>query len=504
VLSSAAADGRRVPLLARLALILAASMQVPATHAALTDAHETARAFFYSGLVLGFVSGGIALAMRGRASRSIIRSHLLALLGAMVLLPAAAAVPFHEALGTTRWINAYVEMVAAVTTTGGTLFDPDRLDASLHLWRALLAWQGGFLILVAAVAILAPIGLGGFELGRAAARPGSDAFSGSAEGRVTRHARQLAPIYAGLTAALWMALFYLGEAPTDAAILAMSIISTSGIHSGGGLAASPANPGAEIVAAAFLLLAVSRNTFASDLHRGGQGLLHDRELRLAGILVAAVTTLLMLRQFAVQTPGDPASGLGEAARAAWGAAFTTLSFLTTTGFESAQWSATRAWAGLDAMLVLLIGLAVFGGGVATTAGGVKLLRLMVLYEHGRREMHLLVHPHGIVGGSAARGLAPLRAVQGAWIFFMLFAVSIAGFTVALALTGLGFTEAMILALSGLTTTGPIAEMALGTGPARGLGALGDATKLVWAGAMVIGRLETVALVALLNPEFWRR
>jgi trk system potassium uptake protein TrkH len=70
-------------------------------------------------------------------------------------------------------------------------------------------------------------------------------------------------------------------------------------------------------------------------------------------------------------------------------------------------------------------------------------------------------------------------------------------------TGLDVTRAMILTVSGLTTTGPLAELALGTGPAAGTGALPDAAKLIWAGVMVLGRLEALALIALFNPDFWR-
>ncbi|MDB2407639.1 hypothetical protein N9W17_03800 [Jannaschia sp.] len=133
----------------------------------------------------------------------------------------------------------------------------------------------------------------------------------------------------------------------------------------------------------------------------------------------------------------------------------------------------------------------------------KLLRIYALYEHGRREMHLLVHPHGIAGGSGARASIPMRGVEAAWVFFMIFAITLAAVSLLLAATGLDITSAMILAVAALTTTGPLADIALGTGPATGIGTLPDATKLIWAGTMVVGRLEALALIALFNPDFWR-
>jgi trk system potassium uptake protein TrkH len=97
----------------------------------------------------------------------------------------------------------------------------------------------------------------------------------------------------------------------------------------------------------------------------------------------------------------------------------------------------------------------------------------------------------------------MRGVEAAWVFFMLFAVTIAVVTLALTATGLDVTRSMILTVSALTTTGPLADITLGTGPATGIGTLPDAAKLIWAAAMVLGRLEALALIALFNPDFWR-
>jgi trk system potassium uptake protein TrkH len=148
-----------------------------------------------------------------------------------------------------------------------------------------------------------------------------------------------------------------------------------------------------------------------------------------------------------------------------------------------------------------MGLAMVGGGVATTAGGVKLLRVYALYLHAQREVDRLIHP-----SSVGRASGPGRRIrrQGAyiaWIFFMLFALTLTALTALLALVGQSFESALILALSGLSTTGPLVEMASET-PVR-LVELSSAAKLVYAAAMVLGRLETLALIALLNPSVWR-
>ncbi|MGB3406723.1 MAG: potassium transporter TrkG [Jannaschia sp.] len=499
----------RLPLLVQLAAILSASMYVPAAHAVLRNAHFEARAFFYWGTILLAVTAAVAIATARHQSTNVTRSHLVALLGALTLLPAMAAIPVREAVADTRLVNAYVEMVSAITTTGGTLFAPDRLSQTVHLWRALVAWQGGLLILVAAVAILAPLRLGGFEVTYSArfgqsARLSDRMQRADPEYRLVRYFILIAPIYAGLTTLLWLILAMLGDSPTRAAIHAMSTMATSGITPGGGVATSPSGLPGEMAVMAFLFLAVSRQLVSADLQRDQVVRLpEDREIRIALILVGAVSFLLLVRHWTGAYGVDAATSVEGAVSALWGTAFTVLSFLTTTGFESAEWDTARSWSGLETPIVLLMGLALFGGGIATTAGGVKLLRIYALYRHGRGEMHLLIHPHGIGGGSGARLNIPIRGVQAAWIFFMLFAITIAAVTLLLALAGMEFTQAMILAVAGLTTTGPLAEIAIGTGPATGLGSLPDAAKLIWAGAMVIGRLELLALIALFNPDFWR-
>jgi trk system potassium uptake protein TrkH len=499
----------RLPLLVKFAGLLSLSMLLPAVHAFAMGRPGEGQAFVLWSAIGLALTTAVALATANRHSSNATRSHLVALLCALALLPALAAQPLSDALPNARFVNVYVEMVAAATTTGGTLFAPDRLSDSLHLWRALVAWQGGLMILVAAVAVLAPLRIGGFEVTYTArfgqaARLSTEDQSADPERRVTRYFELLFPIYLTLTVVLALILAGLGEDPTRAAIHAMSTLSTSGITAGGGPAGSPTGIAGEVAILAFLVFAVSRQTFATDVPRDQVvRLTQDREIRIALMIVVGVTALLILRHFVSALELTSESSVGVALSAIWGTVFTVLSFLTTTGWESSAWDTARDWSGLETPIVLLMGLTMFGGGIATTAGGVKLLRIYALYEHGRREMHMLVHPHGLEGGSGPRSKIPMRGVEAAWVFFMLFAVTIAVVTLMLTATGLDVTRAMILTVSGLTTTGPLAELALGTGPAAGTGALPDAAKLIWAGVMVLGRLEALALIALFNPDFWR-
>ncbi len=485
-----------------------AAMYVPAVHALAVEENTEARAFFYSGTLGLILFAMISVAMMGRAPRHGPLGPLLTLFSIMVFLPAVLALPFYEGLRTTTFFNAYMEMVSAVTTTGATMFDnPERLSEPLHLWRAQVAWMGGVVMWVAAAAILAPLNLGGFEV-TARAEPGQ------AQGTANRMARAdvrtrvfkvmsvLFPIYAGLTLLLWVLLLILGNTPLVALCHAMSVMSTSGISPVGGVEVMPSGIVGEVVLFLFMFFALSRLTFSTDtVTSSGQGIHTDPEVQLALVLVLSVPLLLFLRHWLGAYDVDQEDNLLTGLRAFWGAIFTVMSFLTTTGFVSADWSTAQSWSGLTTPGLILLGLAMVGGGVATTAGGVKLLRVFALYRQGLREMEKLVHPSSVSG---ARGLGRRLQRQGAfiaWVFFMLFALSLAAIGLAFSALGVTFEEAMVLAVAGLTNTGPLTQMAVQDGIS--LATLTPAAKAVFAGAMVLGRMETLAIIALLSPQLWR-
>ena len=481
-------------------------MLLPALHALMNEDHTISRSFAYSA-VLGLVLIGlIALVISVRPAKASSDINNLMSLGlAFAALPLFLAVPFYEAVGNTSFLNAYFEMVSSLTTTGATLFDkPGRISDSLHLWRGIVGWLGGLLMWIAASAVLAPLNLGGFEV-TATAEPGQgDArFERANAGkRLTRVSATLVPLYCALTAVVWLMLTIGGDRPLVALIHAMSTLATSGISPIGGVANAGSGIGGEMIIFLFLMFALSRLTFSSDtVTIASPGLLHDPEFRLGLILMAGVPLLLFSRHWLGAWDVNEVEDVTPALHALWGSFFTVLSFLSTTGFESAYWGAAQDWSGLGTPGLILLGLSLVGGGVATTAGGVKLLRVYALYLNGQREMERLVHPSS-VGRAGARNRRIRR--QGAfvaWIFFMLFALSLAFVTVVLAALGMGFEQAIVLSIAALSTTGPLTQVAAET-PINLL-QMGAGAKLVMCAAMVLGRLETLAIIALINPNLWR-
>ncbi|MEH6752474.1 MAG: potassium transporter TrkG, partial [Paracoccaceae bacterium] len=297
-------------------------------------------------------------------------------------------------------------------------------------------------------------------------------------------------------------LLILGEPPLVALIHGMSVMATSGISPLGGVQDAASGLAGEMLIALFLLFGLSRLTFSSDtITTARRGIQHDPEFRLGMLLALGVTVLLFLRHYLGAFQVSATSDMLAPLRALWGSFFTILSFLTTTGFQSAYWEAARSWSGLETSGIILMGLALMGGGVATTAGGVKLLRVWALYLHGLREMDRLVHPSSVGHSRSGSSRIARKGAFFAWIFFMFFAVSLMFLSLAFAALGSTFEQAIVLSIAGLTTTGPL----VGTGSVAPvlLIELGQSAKLLFCAAMVLGRLELLAFIALLTSSFWR-
>lgn len=496
-----------LPLLVVLLGLCGAISLVPALYALGANDHQHARDFFYAALILLVIAVMLGIATAAYAPRDPARSHLAALVLAYAVLPFALALPLTEALPDTTLTNAWFEMISAFTTTGASVYLPDRLADAVHLWRATVGWFGGFLILLAAYAILAPLNLGGTEVstgrppGRGAIGNTQVARLADPAQRLTRFALMLFPAYAALTVLLWCGLLILGEDGITALIHAMGTLSASGITGRAAFQDSGAGVGGEVLVFLCFTFALTRRALPRvRLTENRRPLLQDPELRLAALLVLLVTLALFLRHWF-------AAGQGQAQATAvlsafWGILFTVTSFLTTTGYVSADWQDASLWSGIGTHGLLFLGLAIIGGGTATTAGGVKLLRVYALLRHGERELEKIIHPSSIGrGGPEARRLRR-EGAQFAWVFFMLFATSIAAVSALLLLAGVDFERTMVLAVAALTTTGQLADLAAAQ-PIL-YGDLTSPVKIILGIAMVVGRLETLALLALILPGRNRR
>jgi trk system potassium uptake protein TrkH len=515
----------RLPMLPLCLAFLAVAMLGPAGYAVIELDWQSARIFLYCAVFTGFASATLAMALTTGPRDGGWSSELRNLVVCWLVVPVFAGAPLWLRTPFIGHWGAWFEMVAAFTTTGGTVYaEPDKVPGAIHMWRGIVAWLGGLVTLVAAFAILAPRNLGGFEVAihmRPGRRRVGEQASGEADiqgvstiglhgaaampldQRLARVLRMVLPVYTTLTAVLAFLFSSTGQSSLASVVHAMAIVSTSGISPHAhGLAAEP-NFVAELMAAGFMVLAATRLTYTDMLRAGALGRwLRDPELRLMALLVATASLALLLRHWFGALTIDLGGRASEALPAVWGAVFTSLSFITTTGFESASWHSARDWSGLANPGLILLGLCSVGGGAATTAGGIKLVRFYALVRHGHRELERIAQPSSVLAtGARLRGILREGAFL-AWAFIMLYTMAVFFTLIALTVTGLPFEHSLIGALSAISNTGP--AFSLVTEGAADFGRLGESQKAILAVAMVLGRIEALAVISLFGADTWDR
>lgn len=500
----------RTSVISVLLAILGVAMLVPCLHAVTEAEWRIARGFLYPAVATLFAAGGLAILLRPMTDRETAQHELLTLLLAWLILPIFAALPIVLLTPGIGRVGAWFEMVATLTTTGGSVYpNPGDVPDAIHLWRGITGWLGGLLSLLAAYVVLAPRKLGGFEVMAAAsgvtAGTQVDLRGGIApiQNRVLRALKTILPFYLGATAVLAIAFNAFDKPGLIAAVHAMSIMSTSGISPvAEGFAAGGSFP-AELAALLFLGLAATRLPYAGAFKgRLAQDWQQDPELRLMLFLTLGATFLLFLRHWVGALTIDENSGIADGFEAFWGAFFTSLSFLTTTGFESYAWENARSWSGLDNPGLILLCLCMIGGGAATTAGGIKLIRAYAMIRHGTRELERIALPNSVAGlGAGPRALRREGAFI-AWAFMMLFILALMSAVVLLTLTGIRFENALFASVAALSNTGPV--YGLTAIRSAGFSDFGAVQQIILACVMMLGRIETLAFIALFNFSAWPR
>lgn len=496
-----------------LVAVTAVAMIIPAAVGFTLREHESARAFLYSAALLGSFTALIYLANKSRRPKDRLISHpFFVLSAAYVILPLLMAIPLTEAVPGLRFADAWFEMLSGFTTTGATVLDgmlDGAVPRSVHLWRGITGWLGGLFVLVYVIAILAPMNMGGFEVlavrnERRMAGPALskqlmiDYSTGATPDDTLQRLRLqiglIAPLYAGFTLLLWVALSMAGNPPLVALILAMSALSTSGIVPGAGWEVAPLTGVTEALLAGFLLLGLSRTFWLAGAREHGARLnLRQIEIAFAAVLLVGLCALFVLT-YAFHGEGG---GVSTFARELWSVVFNGLSFLTTTGFISSGTDLQDGFFAGPAGIVLL-GLALIGGGVATTAGGLKLMRVFALMWQARYELEHLVHPAGVGGdGAHMRGLRTEGAFS-AWLFLLIFILGLGVVMAALTVLGTTMEDALTYAVAALTTTGPLVHIAGSV--SLTWSELGDAQRAVLGAGMVLGRLEFLLLLSVLWPR----
>jgi trk system potassium uptake protein TrkH len=383
--------------------------------------------------------------------------------------------------------DAFFEAVSGLTTTGATVLTGlDSLPESILYYRAQLNWLGGMGIIVLAVAILPMLGVGGMQLYRAET-PGPMKDS-KLTPRITETGKALWLVYVGLSVLCTAAYWYAGMSAFDAVCHAFSTIATGGFSTHDASIAWFRSPLIEAIAIGFMFLAGASFSlhFVAWRRRGLGAYWRDPEFRAYTLILAAVAAL----GTALLTTTGHATSFGESLRQA---AFHVVSFMTTTGFTATSFD---RWPGALPLTLILLGF--IGGCAGSTSGGMKVVRWLLLYNQGAREVKRLVHPSAEIPVRLGGSVVPQRVVDAVWGFcvayIFLFGVML------LILVGSGVDQ--VTAFSALAAS--INNMGPGLGQVvSNFADVNDLGKWVCSLAMIFGRLEVFTLLVLFSPTFWR-
>ena len=472
-----------------LLLIIFSAAMLPSLALALSAADGSARPFLYAYAVTLLSGLALWLPARGARRELRLRDGFVVVTLFWGLLAFFGALPFLFAGVAPHMADAYFETMSGLTTTGSSVLSGlDRLPPSINLWRGLLEFLGGMGIVVLAVAILPLLGVGGMQLYKAET-PGP-----MKENKLTPRIRETAKalwfIYLVLTVACAAALLAAGMTPLDAIVHSFTALSTGGFSTHDASIAFFQSATIEMILTLFMFLGGANFAlhFMALHHREPRLYWQDSEFRAYLALLAGATLVLAVYLYAAKTYSDPLQALRYSV-------FQVVTMATTTGYMSADFGAWPAAAG-----ALLMILSFFAGSAGSTAGGIKVVRAVLLLKQGMCELKRLIHPSAIVPLKLAGKSVPERTVAAVSAFFTAYLVIFAVIGLTVAALGVDLVTAFSAAAAALNNTGP----GLGAvGPAVNFEQLPYAAKWVLSLAMLLGRLELFTLLVLFTPAFWR-
>ncbi|MCB1678126.1 MAG: TrkH family potassium uptake protein [Halioglobus sp.] len=473
-------------ILGLLLMLFSMTILPPLTIALIAD-DGTATGFF-SAMGITFFSGLLMwLPVRKVRQELRIRDGFLITSLFWTVLGLFGALPFalHEALHMSA-VDAIFESISGLTATGATVITGlDELPGSILFYRQLLQWLGGIGIIVVAVAILPMLGIGGMQLYKAET-PGPSKDS-KLTPRITETAKALFAVYLALTVACATTYYVLGMSAFDAIGHAFSTVALAGFSTHDASLGFFDSDGILVAASFFMLVSgVNFGLHFISWRRRSLFLYHrDSETRfyLLAVSVCIGTTIAYL--IVEEIHGHKESIIHGV--------FQVISIITTTGYSTENLAVWPAF-----LPIMAIFFSCMGGCVGSTAGGIKAMRVMLIYKQGIRELKQLVHPNAVIPLKVGRRRVEATIVSAVWSFFAVYTSTFIVILLLLVASGLDFLTAFSAVAASLNNLG----MGI-AGVAAGFGSVSEFGKIVLCIAMLLGRLEIFTLLVLFTPMFWR-
>ncbi len=436
------------------------------------------------------VLGGLILWWPFRAIKKSfrLREGVLIVVSFWIVLSLFGTLPFliTESISNLSFSNAFFESMSGLTTTGATVLSQlDDLPKSILFYRQQLQWLGGMGIIVLAVAVLPLLGVGGMELYHAES-------SGIAKDRLTPKLRNTAialwKIYLSLTVLCALAYFFSGMSIFDAISHSFSTVAIGGFSTHDSSIGYFNSIPIEMIAMFFMFLAGINFSlhFVAWNNRSLVDYIKDSEFKTYAMVLFSASAIVVI---ALSLNGEYSSAT-ETIRHSL---FQTISIATTTGFTSQSYSNWPA-----AIPVFLIMVSFIGACVGSTGGGIKVVRVLVMFRLGMKEIHKFIRPNAQVSVMLNKASINEKALVSVLGFFSLYAISFIFIMMLLMFAGLDQVTAYSATAATMNNLGPgLGEVS------QNYGSIGETAKWILSFSMLIGRLEVLTIIAIFHRAFWR-
>lgn len=403
-----------------------------------------------------------------------------------VVLSLFGALPYLISGAIPNFSNAFFETMSGYTTTGASILtDIEAVSKGILFWRSLTQWIGGMGMIVLALAILPFLGIGGMQL-FAAEAPGIT--PDKLQPRIQETAKRLWFLYVGLTLAEAIALYVAGMGAFDAVNHSLTTMATGGFSTTNDSMINDA-PLIQYIVIFFMFLAGTSFTLTYfALKRKFNKIVKNEEFRVYVSFIAVITVVVTVALLVVKDQAFETS-FREAL-------FQVVSLITTTGFVSADYT---SWAPFLSVLFFI--LLFVGGSAGSTAGGVKIIRHVVLFKNSFLELKRQLHPSAVMPVRISGKAVDQGIVYNVLAFIMIYIlVFLVGVTLLSAMN-VDFDTAFGAVATSLGNVGPgIGDV----GPMNNFSAMPTAGKWLLSALMLLGRLELFTVLMLLSPHFWRK
>ena len=418
-----------------------------------------------------------------------LREGVLIVVCFWIVLSLFGTLPFliTDSISNLSFSEAFFESMSGLTTTGATVLSQlDDLPKSILFYRQQLQWLGGMGIIVLAIAVLPLLGVGGMELYHAES-------SGIAKDRLTPKLKNTAialwKIYVSLTVLCALGYFVSGMSIFDAVSHSFSTVAIGGFSTHDASIGYFNSISIEMVAMFFMFLAGINFSlhFLAWNNKSLIDYIKDSEFKTYAMVLVVSSVIVII---ALGINSEYSSSI-ETIRHSL---FHTISIATTTGFTSQNYSSWPA-----AIPVFLIMMSFIGACVGSTGGGIKVIRILVMFRLGMKEIHKFIRPNAQVSVKLNGASINEKALISVLGFFSLYAITFFLILMLLMFAGLDQVTAYSATAATMNNLGPgLGEVA------QNYGSLGETAKWILSFSMLIGRLEVLTIIAIFHRAFWRQ